>query len=238
MTDAAYDAIAAWYDDALRRGALLHEMILAALPDLIGEIAGQRVCDLACGQGVVARELARRGARVTGIDLSAGLLDLARGDEATAPLGITYRRGDAHHLPEIPEAAFDGLVCCMALMDIPDLAAAAGTIRRVVRPGGWVAIVTTHPCFETPDAWWAADEAGLPYRAVRAYLDEGFWRSGNPDGVRGKVGAYHRTLGTLLTTLAAADLALERLDEPRGRTIVPPLLLARLRRAAAAGTSR
>jgi SAM-dependent methyltransferase len=236
----AYDAIADWYDQALRQGSLLHDQILAALPALLGEVAGQRVCDLACGQGIIARELARHGALVTGIDLSARLLDLARAAEARQPLGIVYQRGDAQHLPNVAAASFDGLVCCMALMDIPDLAATARTIGRIVRPGGWVVAVLTHPCFQTPAAWWDTDATGRGYRAVRAYFDEGFWRSDNPAGVRGQVGAYHRTLSSLVNCFSDAELLIERLHETRdegpaevrvpGTALIPLLLLSRFRR--------
>lgn len=236
----AYDAIAEWYDQVLRQGSLLHDRILAELPALLGEIAGQRVCDLACGQGIVARELARRGALVTGIDLSERLLDLARAEETRHSLGIVYRHGDAQDLPDIPVASFDGLVCCMALMDIPDLAATARVIGRVVRPGGWAVIALTHPCFQTPAAWWATDADGRPYRAIRAYFDEVFWRSDNPAGVRGQVGAHHRTLGTLINTFSDAGLLVDRLLEPPdegpaatrvpGEAIVAALMLMRFRR--------
>ncbi|MCC6628916.1 MAG: methyltransferase domain-containing protein [Chloroflexi bacterium] len=123
-----YDAIADWYDQTLRAGSLLHDHILATLPDLLGPIAGQRVCDLACGQGIVARVLAERGALVTGIDLSERLLALVRAEETREPRGIHYQQGDAQHLPMIADATSDGLVCCMALMDIPDLAATAATM--------------------------------------------------------------------------------------------------------------
>ena len=71
---AAYDEIAEWYDEQVRGGGLLHDLVLPALFELAGDVAGQRVCDLACGQGVVARQLAARGAVVTGVDLSARLL--------------------------------------------------------------------------------------------------------------------------------------------------------------------
>jgi len=51
---------------------------------------GEGICDLACGQGWVARELARGGAQVTGLDLAPNLLALARRSEEQEPLGIVY----------------------------------------------------------------------------------------------------------------------------------------------------
>ena len=48
----------------------------------------------------------------------------------------------------MPDGAFDGIACNMALHDIPDLAACARATARVLRPGGWFAFAVTHPCLE------------------------------------------------------------------------------------------
>ena len=141
---AHYDAIAAWYGEQVRDG-LLHDLALPALLDVIGGVANRDVCDLAWGQGVVARLLAARGARVTGLDISAALLAIARDYEATAPPGIAYRRDDAQRLDSVPSATFDGVACNMALHDIPDLAACCNAVARILRPGGWFAFAVTHP---------------------------------------------------------------------------------------------
>jgi len=66
------------------------EVILPNLLALVGEVEGEAICDLACGQGWVARELARGGAQVTGLDLAPNLLALARRSEEQEPLGIVY----------------------------------------------------------------------------------------------------------------------------------------------------
>jgi len=74
VTTAAYDAIAEWYDVSLRAGSLIHDLALPAVWDLAGPLGGRRICDLACGQGIVARQLAARGATVVGVDISDKLL--------------------------------------------------------------------------------------------------------------------------------------------------------------------
>src|SRR5260370_30350975 len=95
-----------------------HTVAIAALLELVGNIHGQEVCDLACGQGILSRELARRGARVTGVDLSQRLLEIARQEESAAPLGITYQRDDAHGLTTLPAARFDALTCTLSRRDM------------------------------------------------------------------------------------------------------------------------
>lgn len=67
----------------------------------------------------MARYLADRGARVVGIDLSGKLLAIARRYGQAAPRGVTYLRDNAQALHAVRDAAFDGVICHMALMDIP-----------------------------------------------------------------------------------------------------------------------
>src|SRR5207244_9357187 len=105
-----------------------------AVEALMGEVAGQRICDLACGQGRVARHLADRGASIVGIDLSAKLLAIARRHEEAAPRGIEYLHADARNLGGVADGTFDGVVCFMALMDIADLNPTLRSVARILRP--------------------------------------------------------------------------------------------------------
>lgn len=239
MRRAAYDEIAAWYDEQTRTSALLNDLVLPAVDQLAGTVAGLRLLDLACGQGVAARRFAEHGAQVTGVDLSAELIALARAYEERQPLGIVYAVDDAQRLTTQADAAFDGVLCNMALSDIPDLAATAATVRRVLRTGGWFVFSIPHPCFQTAASGWIDASEALPRRAVGGYFVEGWWRSAWPGGVRGRVGAIHRTLASYLNTLTAAALPVERLLEPAatgavaaespGYQGVPSVLVARCR---------
>ncbi len=215
MPQAAYDAIAEWYDEQVRTDlSPFHEMAIAALLDLLGDLQSHAICDVACGQGVVTRELARHGADVTGVDISERLLEIARREEAEAPLGITYLHDDAHTLATLPDASFDAVTCNLALIDIPDLDAVVAAVWRVLRPGGAFAFVITHPCIVPPGSSWTVGPEGELGRHVRGYFTEGFTVPPHAPGVRGKVGTYHRTLSTYLNTLAAAGFTLERAAEP------------------------
>jgi ubiquinone/menaquinone biosynthesis C-methylase UbiE len=240
VSRAAYDEIAHWYNEIVREGpqSLHEDFVIPALLEVAGDIGEWRVCDLACGQGVVARGLAERGASVVGVDISEKLLDIARRYEREQPLGISYLLDDAQTLLGVESAGFDGVVCNMALMDIPDLIACLGSVARILRPAGWFVFSITHPCFLPPNSpRWTHDEDGTISLKVSGYFAEGFWKSSNPDGVRGKVGSHHRTLSTYVNALARAGLKIEHLDEPRatedmaeripGYLEVPPYLVAR-----------
>lgn len=108
------------------------------LCDAAGIGPGQRVLDVACGTGIVARtaaDLVAPGGRVVGVDLNEAMLTVAR---RVRP-DVEWRRGDAASLP-VDDGAFDAVVCQMALMFFPDRTAALAEMRRAVRDGGTVAV--------------------------------------------------------------------------------------------------
>jgi len=215
----AWSEIAGWYDELLVRDSGPHETALACLLRLTPDVTGLSILDVACGQGLASRALAGAGAAcVAGIDASPAMIDLAR--HRTGPAApITYRVDDAQTLHSCPDSHFDGAACQLALMDIPDLGATLAAVCRALKPGGW--FVIGHPCFLAPDATTVTDDQGRLGRHVHEYLQDRFWRSPSPAGVR-RVGNYHRTLATYLNTLVRAGLTLERAEEPH-----PEPLLAR-----------
>jgi ubiquinone/menaquinone biosynthesis C-methylase UbiE len=111
--------------------------------------AGDRVLDVACGTGIVAR-LARervgdQGA-VAGVDVSAPMLEVAR----TVAPGIDWREGHAAALPLRDGEQFDVVLCHQGLQFFPDRAAAISEIRRALRPGGRAAVAVWRSLEETP----------------------------------------------------------------------------------------
>jgi SAM-dependent methyltransferase len=213
VTEPTWSDIAPWYDALVRAGSGPHETAVACLLRLAGPLEGLDVLDIACGQGLATRALARGGARrVVGIDDSPAMLELARRhDEPGAP--ITYRADDARVLATCGDATFDVVTCQLGLMDIPDLDATLAAVRRALRPGGAFAFVIGHPCFLAPGARPTTTGDGRAAIEVTEYLDERFWRSTNPNGVR-RAGNHHRTLATYLNALVAAGLAVEAVEEP------------------------
>jgi SAM-dependent methyltransferase len=239
MSRAAYHEIADWYDGALgsRPFGPFHHFAISVVLGLVGELAGRRVCELACGQGVLARKLAERGALVDGVGISEKMLWIARLYEQEAPLGIVYLLDDAQTLGRLESAAFDGMVCNVALMDKGDVTACLDSVARILQPEGWFVFSVTHPCFPAPSLGWGRRVDAELEREIPDYFAEGFWRRDNPAGVRGKVGPHHRTLSTYVNALIKAGLRLEQIHEPRapddlaertpGYLDCPPFLAAR-----------
>ncbi len=103
---------------------------------------GERVLDVACGTGVVARHVAPlvgQAGRVVGLDLSPAMLEVARGLPAPEGATIEWRQGDATALP-FADGAFDLATCQQGLQFVPDRGAAARELRRVLAPGGRAAV--------------------------------------------------------------------------------------------------
>ncbi len=215
MTTRGYDDVAAWYAESLRSGSPVHAVAMPALLELAGSVTGLEVCDLACGTGVAARALAAAGARVAGVDLSEALLEIACEEAAGAGCGISFVRADIQQMEQIADGSYDGAVCSLALMDIEDLDRCLAEIARIVRRHGWFVFTITHPCFQCPESRWTGKAGGTIKREVRGYFREGFWRSDNPNGVRGQVGAHHRTLSTYLNAVTTAGFVIEQLREPQ-----------------------
>jgi ubiquinone/menaquinone biosynthesis C-methylase UbiE len=240
VSTSTYDEIAEWYDEWVGSDAMRADPFFPAVEALMGEVAGRRVCDLACGQGRVARYLADLGASVTGVDLSERLLDIARRREAEEPRGIEYLHGDARNLAGVAGDSFEIVVCHMALMDIADLDPMLRSVARIVRPDGCFVFSIIHPCYNPPRSGEMAAEDGM-VRTVGGYWEEGYWRSEARTGPPGKVGSYHRTLSTYVNALTDAGLMVERMSEPRAtgelaarRTVwveVPAMLAVECRKA-------
>ena len=146
--------------------------------------AGEDVLDVAVGDGNAAILAARRGAKVTGVDLTPAQVERARARCAEEKVTVDLRVGDAQAL-DLPDESFDVVLSVMGVIFATDHAAATRELARVVRPGGRVAITT-----------WAASGWSITWRSKVAHLipasapgapvpDD--W--GDPDEARGRLAA-------------------------------------------------
>ena len=99
-------------------------------------LAGRRVLDVGCGGGLLAEGMARRGARVTGIDLAPGALEVARLHALEYGIAVDYRQVAAESLADAEPASFDLVTCLEMLEHVPDPPAIVAALARLVRPGG------------------------------------------------------------------------------------------------------
>ncbi|MCC6381052.1 MAG: class I SAM-dependent methyltransferase [Dehalococcoidia bacterium] len=102
---------------------------------------GVTVADVGCGPGNIQPALCAAGARVAGVDRSAGMVREALAQARRDGLPVQVLQADAQALP-FPDGQFDGALAAHMLYHVPDIARALRELRRVVKPGGHVLIST------------------------------------------------------------------------------------------------
>jgi len=175
------------------------EYVLPAMLEMIGPVRGKRILDIGCGPGYLTRPLAKKGAKVTGTDLSSELLKIAQGLEREKPLGIEYLLLDASRLDGIKDSSFDIVTCNLALHAIEDAKSAIRECGRVVKPGGRLVFSIMHPVTDTVESSdYKRDSRGF-YVKLRSY---GKGRAKAHRGFRlTKVLNYHRPFGFYMNEL-------------------------------------
>lgn len=218
-----WEEIAAWWDERQGdEGDLWHRTLIdPTLFRVLGPVEGLHMLDLACGNGYIARKLARAGARVTGVDASTPVMEHARAREEREPLGIGYHVADAARLDGLGDASFDVVVCNMALRDIPDAEGALREAARVLRPGGRLITSLSHPCFDVSvsSSGWVVERIGFEttvFRKVSRYrrVFEHWitWRG--EAGQHWQTLAYHRPLSWYFRALRSAGFVVSAFEEP------------------------
>ncbi|MFQ6012694.1 MAG: class I SAM-dependent methyltransferase [Thermoplasmata archaeon] len=205
-------------------GDLWHRTLIdPTFLEVVGDVHDQRVLDMGCGNGYIARKLVRGGADVTGIDASASIIAHAQRRETEAPLGIKYHVADAAHLDRWEDASFDTVVANMSLMDIEDAEGAIREAARLLGPLGRFVASLSHPCFDLGNrSAWDVERVVEPtrirttiWRKVSRYREPFHDRVPwvGPDYPFQTV-YYHRPLSWYFRTLHGAGLVVRRLEEP------------------------
>lgn len=137
-----YDRIAEGYTAENETSLLNAYYERPAMLELAGDVTGRRILDAGCGSGPLFHALRDRGAIVTGVDASAGMLELARRRlGADADLRVADL---ASPLP-FPDGAFDDVIASLVLHYLEDWGATLAELRRVLRPGGRLLVSVEHP---------------------------------------------------------------------------------------------
>ena len=185
-----------------------------AVLDAVGDIDGMTVLDGGCAEGYMARELARRGAKATGIDSCAPLIDAARDAAETEGLAIDYHVADLADIPAADDT-YDLVVLNHVVHDMEDPTATFAEIARVTRPGGRIVIMMLHPCFYSSSRAERTAGLGHPvpaeYFSVRA-VQQPFFVSGitSPAAVT----LWMRPLEAYTSLLFSNGFAITGMSEP------------------------
>lgn len=174
--------------------------------DLVGNVAGATILDAGCGTGYLSRLLAKRGAKVTGVEPADALFAYAIEREEHESLGIHYIQQDLSQF--VTSLQFDLVVANMVFMDIPDYQAAMRNCIAALQPGGSLIFSLLHPCFDEVDGLdFAKGYSAKGYIRVDEYLHEFV--------VKQRFGIYiHRPLSAYLNLLIEAGCTIRRVVEP------------------------
>lgn len=130
----------------------LHDInpLRAGFIDAKVQVAGKRLLDIGCGGGILSEAMAQRGASVTGIDMGAAPLAVARLHLLESRLDIHYEQASAEDYAERHAGSFDIVTCLEMLEHVPDPTAIIASCRRLLKPGGHLFVSTIN---RNPKAW-------------------------------------------------------------------------------------
>ncbi len=133
-----------WWDPGSEFKPLhdINPLRLAWIEQVAGGIEGKRVVDVGCGGGILAEAMARKGARVVGIDLSDKAIGVARLHQLESGTSVDYRSTAAESLATEMPAGFDVVTCLELLEHVPEPASTIAACAALAKPGGCVVFST------------------------------------------------------------------------------------------------
>jgi len=189
--------------------------LMPKMLEMIGDARARNVLDVGCGEGGYSRELTRRGARVTGVDGSARLIEVARERAGAEGLNVEYIYANASAMDEVASGSFDLVMTAMSLMNIEDYSGAVRECFRVLKTDGELLMSITHPCFSAPVSEWIKGDAGeMRYYAVDRYFERTAWEDRITPKFRLPTIRRHQPLGDYMDPLLQAGFALREFQEP------------------------
>jgi ubiquinone/menaquinone biosynthesis C-methylase UbiE len=247
---AVWDGLAAFWDNlgASRNVTWPRDVILPSVERLLLLQPGERILDIACGNGGFARRMSDLGAHVLATDFSEGMLERARSHEGA----VEYRSADAtveEQLLALGEpGSFDAVVSNMAIMDMESIEPMAAASARLLKDTGRFVFSTLHPSFNSGDVRPTV-ELDLEGRGAEVYSVKvsSYSRPSRRKGVAFhdqpvEQWYFHRPLWMILDSFFEHGFVLDGLEEPlvpdpdwktgaasHVFTQVPGVLVARLR---------
>ena len=189
-------------------------------------VKNKKGLDIGCGEGYNTRLLAKKGALMTGIDISEIFIQKAIEEELSEQLNIKYKVASAVELP-FGNEEFEFATAFMSLMDVPETDKVLQEAFRVLKPGGFLQFSITHPCFFTKHRKLKRNWKGIAYAVeIGEYFDttgetiDEWIFSGAPKDISNSlrkfiVPVFRRTLSDWLNLISDCGFIIEKVNEPR-----------------------
>jgi 2-polyprenyl-3-methyl-5-hydroxy-6-metoxy-1,4-benzoquinol methylase len=207
------DAAPGWDKTIAQKETFRTILIEDALNRLLPDVNGLDVLDAGCGNGYFSNWLSTKGAKVSGIDGSKKLVEIAR-------LNYPNLQFEIHDLLKplnIKDSNFDMILGNMLLMHMEDISVFLKEAKRLLRPNGKLIVSVLHPCFNEPTSklfktLWQKLTLALPVAIATNYYNQNLGRF--ESHFKTNLTHYHRTLEEYSQQLNQAGFAITRMIEP------------------------
>jgi ubiquinone/menaquinone biosynthesis C-methylase UbiE len=222
----AWDTNAEFWDERMGEGNMFHlQLVEPNVLELLEIRHGERVLEIACGNGQFARRLTSLGAQVTATDFSPKMIERAKAHSEPFNDQVEYRVLDAASASELAgldSNVFDAVVCNMALMDMAEIGPLFDALPRLLRARGRFVFATMHPCFNSNNPIFTAEMRDVEGEIVEEYgikltryLSGGHFQGLAILGQPMPQYYFHRTLSELLGAAFRVGLVMDGLLEPQ-----------------------
>ncbi len=220
-----WNRIAAWWDDAIGDGNEFQQQLIMPTTDrLLDPKPGQSILDIACGNGNYARQLSRKGAKVTAIDFSEVFIERAKQRTTEKDGSIDYKIIDAtdeSQLLSLGHEKFDSAVCSMAMMDMPTIDPLLRALNGLLKQAGRFVFSLPHPCFNSSYSRMTAElvnEDGKLEQiygvSIRKYITAAAEKSSGILNQPEPHYFFHRPLTMVFASCFAAGFIVDGFEEP------------------------
>ena len=213
-----WDPLARWYDGWVGESGSKHHRLLAipTLLDLVEIQPGETLLDVGCGQGAFSGYVIEAGGKYSGVDLSEEMIRIARTrfrDRGTFLVGDAL---DLGAIDQLDKPGYDIITFLLSLQDMDPLFDAVRSAAALLKKGGRMGILLTHPSFRIPrqSGWGWDDNRKLRFRRVDSYLSRlAVPLKLYPGKSKGVTRSFHRPLQDYVQALTGNNLVIDGLVE-------------------------